>query len=57
LIAAKKSARGRPRVPVTRIDVSGYGGSNFSDWNNPFAAFAEAAKVQFRYMIGRTALK
>ena len=44
-------------MPVTRIDVSGYGGSNFSDWNNPFAAFAEAAKVQFRYMIGRTALE
>ena len=41
-----------PRVPVTRIDLSGYGGSNFSDWNNPFAAFAEAAKVQFRLMIG-----
>jgi hypothetical protein len=46
-----------PRVPVTRLDLSGYGGSNFSDWNNPFAAFAEAAKVQFRYMIGRTALE
>lgn len=47
----------RPRVPITRIDLSGYGGSNFSDWNNPFAAFAEAAKVQFRFMIGRTALE
>jgi hypothetical protein len=47
----------RPRVPVTRIDLSGYGGSNFSDWNNPFAAFAEAAKVQFTFMIGRTALE
>ncbi|MDG4775160.1 hypothetical protein [Solwaraspora sp. WMMD792] len=46
-----------PRVPVTRIDLSGYGGSSFSDWNNPFAAFAEAAKVQFRVMIGRTALE
>lgn len=46
-----------PKVPVTRLDVSGYGGSNFSDWNNPFAAFAEAAKVQFRYMVGRTALE
>lgn len=46
-----------PRVPVTRIDLSGYGGSNFSDWNNPFAAFADAAKVQFRFMIGRTALE
>jgi hypothetical protein len=47
----------QPRVPVTRVDLSGYGGSNFSDWNNPFAAFADAAKVQFRYMIGRTALE
>jgi len=47
----------QPRVPVTRIDISGYGGSNFSDWNNPFAAFAEAAKVQFRIMVGRTALE
>lgn len=47
----------RPRVPVTRIDLSGYGGSNFSDWNNPFAAFAEAAKVQFQLLIGRTALE
>ncbi len=47
----------RPRVPVTRIDLSGYGGSNFSDWNNPFAAFAEAAKVQFRLIIGRTLLE
>lgn len=46
-----------PRVPVTRIDISGYGGSSFSDWNNPFAAFAEAAKVQFRVMVGRTALE
>lgn len=47
----------RPRVPVTRVDISGYGGSSFSDWNNPFAAFSEAAKVQFRYLIGRTAVE
>jgi hypothetical protein len=47
----------RPRVPVTRIDLSGYGGSNFSDWNNPFAAFAEAAKVQFQLIVGRTTLE
>ncbi len=47
----------RPRVPVTRIDLSGYGGSNFSDWNNPLAAFAEAAKVQFRTIVGRNALE
>ncbi|MCA9593853.1 MAG: hypothetical protein KC776_11100 [Myxococcales bacterium] len=46
-----------PRVPVTRFDISGYGASNFSAWQNPFAAFAEAAKVQFRLMVGRTALE
>ena len=46
-----------PRVPVGRFDLSGYGGSNFSDWNNPFAAFAEAAKVQFRVVVGRTTLE
>lgn len=46
-----------PKVPVSRVDISGYGGSNFSDWNDPFAAFAQVAKVQFRYMIGRTALE
>lgn len=46
-----------PRVPVTRIDLSGYGGSNFSDWQNPFAAFADTAKVQFQVMVGRTALE
>lgn len=46
-----------PRVPVSRFDLSGYGGSNFSDWNNPFAAFAQAAKVQFKVMVGRAALE
>lgn len=46
-----------PRVPVTRFDLSGYGGSNFSDWNNPFAAFAQAAKVQFHVVVGRTILE
>jgi hypothetical protein len=46
-----------PRVPVTRFDLSGYGGSNFSEWNNPFAAFAEASKVQFQVITGRTALE
>jgi len=46
-----------PRVPVTRVELSGYGGTSFSEWNDPFAAFAAAAKVQFRYMVGRTALE
>jgi hypothetical protein len=44
-----------PRVPVTRLDISGYGGSTFSDWSNPLAQFAQASKVQFSVMVGRTA--
>lgn len=47
----------RPKVPVTRLDICGYGGSTFSDWRNPLAAFAEAAKVQFQVLVGRTALE
>ncbi len=46
----------RPKVPVTRLDICGYGGSTFSDWRNPLAAFAEAAKVQFQVLVG-TALE
>ena len=45
------------KVPVTRLDVSGYGGSCFSDWLKRSAAFAEAAKVQFEVIVGRTALE
>jgi len=46
-----------PKVPVTRLDISGYGGSNFSTWQNPYALFAETAKTQFQVMTGRTALE
>jgi len=46
-----------PKSPVTRFDLSGYGGSNFSKWENPFALFAETAKTQFQMTIGRTALE
>jgi hypothetical protein len=42
-----------PRVPITRFDLSGYGGSNFSDWQNPFGAFAQTTKVQFKVVVGR----
>ncbi len=45
-----------PRVPVTRFDISGYGGSNFSDWENPLG-FAQATKVKFNVVVGRTALE
>ncbi|MEM1196032.1 MAG: hypothetical protein AAGH57_08015 [Pseudomonadota bacterium] len=47
----------RPRVPVNRLDISGYGASMFSDWRNPFAAFAEASKVEFQVAVGRTVLE
>jgi hypothetical protein len=46
-----------PKVPVTRLDISGYGGSCFSDWLKRSAAYAEAAKVQFQVTVGRTALE
>jgi len=46
-----------PKVPITRFDLSGYGGSNFSKWENPFALFAETAKTQFEMTLGRCALE
>src|SRR5262249_26255169 len=46
-----------PRVPVTRLDLCGYGASTFSDWDNPMAGNGLAGKVQFQVMVGRTALE
>ncbi|GAB5417587.1 MAG: hypothetical protein Crog4KO_08600 [Crocinitomicaceae bacterium] len=43
-------------VPVTRFDLSGYGGSNFSDWDDP-EAMASVGKVQFQIMVGRTSFE
>lgn len=51
--AASGSAR---MVPVTRFDLSGYGESNFSEWDNP-GALASIGKVQFKIMVGRTAFE
>jgi hypothetical protein len=42
-------------VPVTRIDVSGYGASTFSNWTNEGAQFAATSQVRFDVMVGRTA--
>jgi hypothetical protein len=42
-------------VPLTRIDVSGYGASTFSDWVNEDAQFASTSKARFDVMVGRTA--
>lgn len=45
----------RPRVPLTRYDVSGYGASALSDWLNPKAAYAATSEVRFDVFVGRTA--
>jgi hypothetical protein len=44
----------RPRVPVTRIEFSGYGASAFSAWANPNAV-AATSQVRFDVLVGRTA--
>jgi len=43
-----------PRVPVTRIDFSGYGASLYSSWANPNAV-ATTSQVRFDVIVGRTA--
>ena len=43
-----------PRVPVKRIDFSGYGASLFSDWRDSITEVG-IVKVQFDVMVGRTA--
>jgi hypothetical protein len=44
-----------PRVPVTRIDFSGYGASLFSNWTNPAADPPATVQVRFDVFVGRTA--
>lgn len=45
----------RPRVPLSRIDLSGYGASTFSNWSNPDAPIATTSQAKFEVIIGRTA--
>ena len=42
-------------VPLSRIDLSGYGASTFSNWLNPTAAFAETSQARFDVFVGRCA--
>ena len=42
-------------VPLTRIDLSGYGASTFSNWLNPTAAFAQTSQARFDVFVGRCA--
>ncbi|MFC6544514.1 hypothetical protein ACFQES_48245 [Nonomuraea salmonea] len=44
-----------PEVPVSRIDMTGYGLSCFSRWNNPDPAAVDVMKVYFDVLLGRTA--
>lgn len=44
-----------PSVPVTRIDLSGYGASMFSDWVSPDANPPAVVQARFDVMNGRTA--
>jgi hypothetical protein len=48
---------GRPLVPVTRIDLSGYGESLFSDWVNPYTDAVAVSQARFDVLIGRTAFE
>jgi hypothetical protein len=40
-------------VPVTRIDLSGYGASTFSDWTDPAAVPPAVVQVRFSQVTGR----
>ncbi len=42
-------------VPVSRMDLSGYGANMFSNWLSPSAAFAATSQARFDIMHGRTA--
>jgi hypothetical protein len=42
-------------VPLTRIDLSGYGASTFSNWLNSTAAFAQTSQARFDVFVGRCA--
>jgi hypothetical protein len=42
-------------VPVSRMDISGYGANMFSNWLSPSAVFAATSQARFDVMLGRTA--
>ena len=42
-------------VPLTRIDLSGYGASTFSTWIDEGAQFAATSEARFDILVGRTA--
>jgi hypothetical protein len=47
----------RPQVPVTRLDLSGYGESLFSHWLNNTDDAVAVSQAHFDVLIGRTSLE
>ncbi len=50
-----KTGGANARVPLERMDLSGYGATIFSNWLNPTAAIAATSQARFDVLIGRTA--
>lgn len=46
---------GKPKVPLEKIEFSGYGASMFSDWFNHEATIADVSQAKFDVLVGRTA--
>ena len=49
------AGQGYAEIPVTRIDISGYGTSMVSDWRNPGLDFVGVVRARFDVLVGRTA--
>ncbi len=45
----------KPKVPVEKMEISGYGASMFSNWLDGGAAIAEVSQTLFEVLVGRTA--
>jgi hypothetical protein len=43
-----------PLIPVTRVDLSGFGESMFSDWRDPTSLPPDISKVALDVLVGRT---
>ena len=48
-------AGAKPKVPLERIEFSGYGASMFSAWADHAAVVGEVSQTQFEVIVGRTA--
>lgn len=45
----------KPKVPLEKIEFSGYGASMFSNWLNKGAVVADVSQAKFDVLVGRTA--